>query len=134
MGIENKAITIPRSSGNPAWLRGVSGNPGGRPRGLAALVRERTEDGAELVEFMLAVLRGKKRVNGNAPALSLRMEAAAWLADRGFGKVPQALEHTGQDGAPLRFTLVLSAAGTGFDDDDHPTSLALAGAPGDGDA
>jgi hypothetical protein len=80
---------------------------------LAALVREQTADGAELVAFMLSVLRGRKK----AP-LRLRMEAAAWLADRGFGKVPQPLEHTGQDGAPMRFTLVLSAAGGPLPEDD----------------
>jgi hypothetical protein len=89
------------------WLfkPGQTGNAGGRPKGLAALVRAETRDGAELVEFMLGVLRGKKR----AP-LRLRMEAAAWLADRGFGRVPQPLEHAGPEGEPMRFTLLLSAA------------------------
>jgi hypothetical protein len=96
-----------------SWAPGVSGNPGGRPKGLAALVREETADGAELVTFMLAVLRGRKK----AP-LRLRMEAAAWLADRGFGKVVQPLEHAGADGAPLRFTLLLSAAGGALEDHD----------------
>jgi hypothetical protein len=88
---------IPWRAGHP------SPNPGGRPKGLASLVREQTKDGQELVRFMLGVLRGRK-----AP-LRLRMEAAAWLADRGFGKVSQPL--TGEGGGPLRFTLVLSAAG-----------------------
>jgi hypothetical protein len=36
------------------------------------------------------------------------MEAAMWLADRGFGKVAQPI--TGEDGGPMRFTLALSAA------------------------
>ena len=118
MAIENKALTIPRP-GNPAWVRGGSSpNPGGRPKGLAALVKEYTDDGAELVAFMVAVLRGRKRVNGNAPSLSLRMEAAAWLADRGFGKVALPLEHSGSEGGPMRFTLVLSAAGAPLSEDD----------------
>jgi hypothetical protein len=95
------------------WLfkPGQSGNPGGRAKGLASLVREQTRDGAELVEFMLSVLRGKKK----AP-LRLRMEAAAWLADRGFGRVAQPL--TGADGGPMRFTLALSAAGAAGEAED----------------
>jgi hypothetical protein len=39
------------------FLPGQSGNPGGRPRGIAALVRDQTADGAELVAYMLRVLR-----------------------------------------------------------------------------
>jgi hypothetical protein len=95
------------------WLfqPGRSGNPGGRKKTLAALIRAQTGDGAELVAFMLHVLRGA-RVDGRKRApLRLRMEAAAWLADRAFGKVPQPLEHAGADGHPLRFTLLLGDAG-----------------------
>jgi len=91
---ENSGLTA--ASGRP-WLPGQSGNPGGRPKGLAALVRERTKDGAELVDFMYSVFRGRRK----AP-MKVRMEAAAWLADRGFGRVPMPLEHSGDDGAPIR--------------------------------
>jgi hypothetical protein len=78
------------------WRPGQgSPNPGGRPKGLAALVREQTKDGQELVRFMLGVLRGRKT------PLRLRMEAAAWLADRGFGKALQQMELTGPDGGPM---------------------------------
>ena len=96
------------------WLfrPGESGNPGGRPKGLGALVRAQTGEGAELVAFMLRVLRGRRQ------PLRLRMEAAAWLADRGFGKVPTPLEHAGPEGAPVRFTLLLSAAGGAEEDAD----------------
>jgi hypothetical protein len=63
-----------------------SPNPGGRPKGLAALVREETREGAELVAYMLAVLRHPKQPT------ALRMAAAQWLADRGFGKAVAVLE------------------------------------------
>jgi hypothetical protein len=77
------------------WLfqPGNRANPGGRPKGLAALVKAETGDGAELVAFMLRVLRGRRQ------PLRLRMEACAWLADRAFGKAPQPL--TGEDGGPV---------------------------------
>ncbi len=104
MAAENRGETlpVPLVRGRP-FAAGNSANPGGRPKGIASLVREQTKDGAELVLFMLSVMRGRKK----AP-LRLRMEAAAWLADRGFGKVPQPLEHAGPQGEPMRFTLLLS--------------------------
>ena len=108
------ALTLPENRGvNGRFAPGNSANPGGRPKGLAHLVREQTHDGEELVRFMLSVLRGRKK----AP-LRLRMEAAAWLADRGFGKVALPLEHSGAEGGPMRFTLVLSAAGAPLSEDD----------------
>ena len=63
------------------FLPGHSGNPGGRPAGLATLIRETTNDGQELVDFMLSVFRGE---HGEEPRL--RADAATWLSDRGFGK------------------------------------------------
>ena len=95
MATENSLVSVPE---RPPWQfkPGVSPNPGGRPKGIAALVREQTADGAELVEFMLDVLRGKRK-----GPLRLRMEAAAWLADRGFGKPVQQLDVGGVAGQPL---------------------------------
>jgi hypothetical protein len=72
-------------------------NPGGRPKGLVRAIREQTDDGEHLVEFMLRVFRGEV----DDASLRHRMEAATWLADRGFGKPIQALEHSGRDGEPL---------------------------------
>jgi hypothetical protein len=81
-------VASPQNRGeNGRFTPGNRANPGGRPKGIASLVREQTKDGAELVAFMLSVLRGRKK----AP-LRLRMEAAAWLADRGFGKALQQME------------------------------------------
>lgn len=68
------------------FLPGNNANPGGRPKGLAALVRAETKDGAELVAYMLNVLRAPKQPT------ALRMLAAQWLADRGFGKAVQTVE------------------------------------------
>ena len=86
--------------GKGRFLKGHKSN-GGRPKGLAELVRSRTRDGAELVEFFLKVFKGEE-----GEEFKHRIEAAEWLADRGFGKAIQAHEVTGEDGGPLVITYV----------------------------
>jgi hypothetical protein len=63
------------------YLQGISGNPGGRPVGLAGLIREATDEGTELVDFMIGLFRGE-----HGGDLRMRADAATWLADRGYGK------------------------------------------------
>ena len=48
--------------------------------GFREQIKESTADGSELVEVVLGVLRDENASNRE------RMEAATWLADRGFGK------------------------------------------------
>ena len=61
---------------------GVSGNPGGRPKGLSRRVRELVrDDGHGIAEFMVSVMTVERARNAD------RIEAAKWLADRGFGKL-----------------------------------------------
>src|SRR5207244_5015060 len=79
---ENSGLTARQSDRGRPFPKGVSGNPGGRPRGLAQLIREATDDGRELVDFMLRVVRGKEA----RARVRDRMDAATWLADRAFGK------------------------------------------------
>lgn len=65
---------------NP-WKPGQSGNPSGRPKGLARYARERCgNDGAKLVDFYESVL------DDDSERTETRMQAAAWLADRAFGR------------------------------------------------
>jgi hypothetical protein len=106
---------IPSKAGR--WPKGKSGNPGGRPKGLAARVRELTKDGHELVDLMVAIMRGTLTVTlrdrdgktyEQAPSHRDRMMAAAWLADRGFGKVVDAREHEYLDEADLRERVVIA--------------------------
>lgn len=76
---------------------GHSGNPGGRPRGFVAAIRDATNDGEELVTFVLKVFRGESIGTGKGaqrPRLADRLAAATWLADRGFGRPIQAVENT----------------------------------------
>jgi hypothetical protein len=93
---------VRRGPGRP-FVKGQSGNPGGRPKGLVSAIREQTRDGEELVTFMLRVFRGE----ADGARLRDRLEAATWLADRGFGKPTQAMELAGKDGeALLPLTLI----------------------------
>ena len=86
------------------FLPGHSGNPGGRPKGLAALVREQTKDGLDPIAFLLLVLEGKVK----GVKIEHRMAAAKELLDRGFGKPSQQYEHN-SDGSniPTSFTLII---------------------------
>ena len=86
--VENRAVTTRRGGITGAgFLPGQSGNPGGRPKGLARRVRELVGDSGELIlEFMVEVL------GDETARTSDRLEAAKWLADRGFGKAVQAVE------------------------------------------
>jgi hypothetical protein len=95
MAAENSAETRRRLVGRP-FPKGVSANPGGRPKGLALRAREATKDGETIIEFMLRVF------NGEEPGCNtkLRMEAAGWFSDRGWGKPVQTLEHEAHSGAP----------------------------------
>jgi hypothetical protein len=48
--------------------------------GFHSYIQERTADGSELTDFVLSVFRDENATNKE------RMDAATWLADRGFGK------------------------------------------------
>jgi len=105
-----KGVSVEVVKSNPVpkgltpWPKGVSGNKGGRPKGLAALVRENTDDGSELVEKMLSILRGEMKVEksyidkdggehivNESPSHRDRIAACQWLSDRGFGKAVETL-------------------------------------------
>ena len=102
----NGGATPPRRLGGVTgrgFVPGRSGNPGGRKKSLAEVVRRQTKDGAEIVQFMVAVMRGQEYEypglppgphKGVAflPTPQERLEAAQWLADRAFGKAPQVVE------------------------------------------
>ena len=83
----DNSTPTPRVIGRP-FRKGVSGNPGGRPKGLAAYVRDNPLEGEELADFYLAIFRGEK-IDGKKLGLRRRMEAGTWLSDRGFGKAVQ---------------------------------------------
>ena len=75
--------------GNKAGHRfrpGQSGNPGGRPRGLAANIREKVgEDGEWLINELIRIARGRGGAFG-------KVQAVRELLTRGFGAAPQFVE------------------------------------------
>ena len=83
----NSETTLRGGVTGAGFVPGVSGNPGGRPKGLARTVRELVgEDGSVVAEFMLSVM-GDERARTRD-----RLEAGKWLADRAFGRGVQALD------------------------------------------
>ena len=73
MGAENSKKTAP---GRP-FLPGQSGNPGGRPKGIAAIARQHTDKAVDVL--VSAMDEDDPRV---------RVAAAKEILDRGYGKAP----------------------------------------------
>jgi hypothetical protein len=83
---QNSGETATPGVGRP-FPKGVSGNPGGRPKGLGRYVPELVGgDGRRIADFMLSV------VEDETERTETRLKAAEWLADRGFGKAPARAE------------------------------------------
>lgn len=67
------------------WKAGdPSPNPGGRPKGLAAYIRENTLDGRDLADFLINVVRGGEKVFCK---MNDRLKACEMLLDRAFGRI-----------------------------------------------
>jgi hypothetical protein len=96
---QNNGETVAGGVVGRPFPKGSSGNPGGRPKGLARYVRELVgADGRGIADYMLSVL------GDEAERTETRIQAATWLADRGFGKAPATM-NTG-DGGPAVIKVV----------------------------
>lgn len=65
-------------------LKGVTLNPGGRPKGVAARIREKTRDGEYLIEKCFDILEGREKATTRDKIDVLRL-----LWERGHGKTPE---------------------------------------------
>lgn len=94
------------------WKPGQSGNPSGRPKGLPGMAtrcRELFDElGLPLFEKLLRgepievteERRGKVVKRMWYPTVGDRVEAAKWLADRGYGKAVQATKVLSEEDSP----------------------------------
>lgn len=85
---------------------GQSGNPGGRPKGLARRVRDEVPE-TDLIEFQRAVLYcdadllSKWGIGRDDVRLQDRQAAHQWLTERGHGKAPSFAPIEGEDALGL---------------------------------
>jgi len=99
--VQNKGRSTGGVTGR-GFRPGRSGNPGGRPQGLARATRELVgEDGKALVELWWSIARDPMQRTSD------RLEASKLLADRGWGK---AAVFSPQEGDPLDLALAEQAA------------------------
>jgi len=92
--------------------KGEVRNPGGRPKGLERIIREQTKDGSEIVKVFLSVFNGEVQPDGNLPSTKDRMQAAEWLTERGYGKVKDQVELSGDAVNPV--TMLVAAVNKEF--------------------
>ena len=74
------------------FVKGQSGNPGGRPKGVAEVQDMARQHAPEAIERLVEIMRGDN-VRTAAAAASL-------ILDRGFGKPTQLIDGNGE-GGPL---------------------------------
>ena len=68
--------------GNPAWKKGVSGNPGGKTKATIELMRLAREHTMEAWKTIIAIMQDQKAQK------IVRLRAAELVLDRGHGKAP----------------------------------------------
>lgn len=78
----------------------------GRKR-LVQMIRQDTDDGRSLVDFLLHVFRGEP-IDGRRPTIRQRMDAAIALSEIGWGRPVQPIKVVGTK--PLAFALAPSLA------------------------
>ena len=93
---ENRSITEDRAS-RGRFRKGVSGNPGGRPKSMTSAILDRCPNAsADIMDFRILVAFGSAAVvkerYGVEPRMHDRLAAASELADRLYGKPVQAVD------------------------------------------
>lgn len=85
--VQNRPGTTPGGVTGRGFMPGQSGNPGGRPQGLARRVRDLVgDDGRAIADFMFDVMTDETARTAD------RLDAGRWLGDRAFGRSIQGLD------------------------------------------
>ena len=86
------------------FRKGESGNPGGRPKGIARLTRELFDGEMDetIVRFWASVMSGGPLPDGRTPTVRESLEASKLLANYGWGKPAEYVPI--EDANPLRLS------------------------------
>lgn len=91
--------------GNPAWVKGISGNPQGThvPKGIVDYIKSRTSNYEDLMDLLLKVAFGRKLPNTQGKpwtyTMQQRLECLNSLLDRSIGKPTQTIVEIGDETA-----------------------------------
>ena len=90
-----------RVRGRP-FVKGVSANPGGRPKGVAEVQELARQHTQTAIDALVKIAESGKSESAQAMA-------AQALLDRGWGKPTQPVEHAGAGGGPIQHQTVEDA-------------------------
>jgi hypothetical protein len=101
---------IPKDAGiSTRFKKGVSGNPGGRPRAIVEIETLARSHSVEAIENIVRIMRDEK-----TPAAAV-IAAAQTILDRAWGRAKQQVAHTGSIGG---LGAILDAAFRRLEQDD----------------
>jgi HEAT repeat protein len=84
-------LTMPERDANGRFVKGISGNPGGRPKAVGFVTELAQKHTESAVATLVTIMKDPK---SNAQA---RASAANALLDRGYGKPQQLIDQTTRD-------------------------------------
>jgi HEAT repeat protein len=82
------------------FVKGQSGNPGGRPKALQDIVQLCKEKSPEAIKRIISLVKSDDE--------RVALAAAQTLLDRGFGKPMQQIEHSGEISIAERLSATLA--------------------------